>query len=418
MIMKNLSLIYSVLIFMMGSEFVFAQSPNALKIGDTLSEVEVKVWYNGKAETRILKKNGKSLIMDFGTTTCPPCLKAYNHMNEALPGLNEKLDGYFVTRQSLDEVKKFFGRKDLFKQLNVPIVYQDTLLHSLFEHATQPHIAWLDADGVLRHLTHHTEVTEEYLSRFSNGERLLLAPKNDFPYDYAQPLSVISNVQLETAHIPKLLNSVTLTDQVEGVMPTFKIYPEGASTPSRLLAMNLDVLTIFKQLYILIGQDGQIEPSRIIVEDALGNTMKWDETLAWLYKRKFCIETYSENRKMKLDSGIIDVFNRAFGIDVRLENREMAVWVIKDKPLAKIIFDPNKQSKSSINDYLKFYNSKYGARPVFNDSMLQRKAVNKKMFDIEKDDFSFENIKESLEHMGLTMAEEVKLTKCLIIRLF
>ncbi|MFD2557085.1 thioredoxin domain-containing protein [Sphingobacterium tabacisoli] len=413
-------LIFIVLTFGIGYGTALAQSRNALKIGDVLEDVEVKVWHAGKEETLILQKNGKPLIMDFGTTYCPPCIKAYNHMNEALPHLKGKLGAYFVTNQSLDEVKKFFGRKDLFKQLNVPIIYEDTLLHTLFEHATQPHIAWLDAGMALRHLTHHTEVKEEYMNRFSAGERLTLARKNDFPYDYSQLLSEISRVQLAPDHIPKVLNSVTLTDQIEGVMPTFRTFPEGASRPSRILVMNLDVLTIFKQLYSLIGQDGQIEPSQIIVEDVLGNEMSWDDQIAWLYKRKFCIETYSENRKIELDSGLIDAFSDAFGINVQMENRERTVWIIKDKPLAKIIFDPKEQDKdnSNINDFLKFYNSKYGLRPVFNESVLQRKAVNWKMFDIKKENFSFESIKESLESKGLTMTEEVKLAKCLIIRLF
>ncbi len=413
-------LIYIVLTLSIGYGPVWAQSRNALKIGDTLEEVKVKVWHNGKQETRMLKKDGMPLILDFGTTYCPPCIKAYNHMNEALPSLREDLNAYFVTNQSLDEVKKFFGRKDLFKQLNVPIIYEDTLLHTLFEHATQPHIVWLDAERVLRHLTHHTEVKEEYMNRFSKGERLMLARKNDFPYDYTQPLSVVSNLQLDSGHIPEVLKSVTLTDQIEGVMPTFRTYPEGASMPSRILAMNLDVLTIFKSLYSLLGQDEQIEPSWIIVEDLLGNAMTWDDQLAWLYNRKFCIETYSENWKIKLDSGLIAAFSDAFGIDVQMENRERTVWVIKNKPLARIIFDPKEQNKdnSTINDFLKFYNSKYGARPVFNESMIQRKAINWKMFDITREDFSFERIKESLESKGLTMTEEVKLAKCLIIRLF
>src|SRR5690606_25379878 len=112
----------------------------------------------------------KATILDFGTTTCSPCMKSLKSMNSLPRTFYEDLQVFFVSKEPQRTVKRFLSHSPIGKDIRIPIIAADTVLHAAFPHISEPHIVWIDRNGVVKAITDHHYVNKETLQELIEGQ--------------------------------------------------------------------------------------------------------------------------------------------------------------------------------------------------------------------------------------------------------
>src|SRR5690606_18659278 len=115
----------------------------AIAIGDTLSEMTIGPLVNGGDKINIsLGKTAqrKAVIIDFWSTWCSSCVAAFPKLMKLKERFGEKLLILLVTKQDSATIAAFRKRNEFARELSLPMVVQDTLLHRYFPHRGVPHV--------------------------------------------------------------------------------------------------------------------------------------------------------------------------------------------------------------------------------------------------------------------------------------
>src|SRR5690606_18766570 len=94
-------------IFALATGLAYGQTTPSFSVGDTVAAATMEriAGYDPK----------KVMILDFGTTTCSPCLKSLKLLNALLPQFSEDLQVFFVTKEPTETVDRFLARSPVGK---------------------------------------------------------------------------------------------------------------------------------------------------------------------------------------------------------------------------------------------------------------------------------------------------------------
>jgi thiol-disulfide isomerase/thioredoxin len=169
-------------------------SYKGLYIGDTIADQVLGHTLNYPSDhLKISDFKGKILILDFWHTYCSSCLVKFpgeDSLQKAFPSDLQFLlvDG----RNSRDDSTRIrYVLQNLNRPINLPMLYDDSLLSMNFPHHSSPHYAWLDRNGVVMALTGGEAVTPENVARAVRDGHIELPISNLGPQhtDWFEPIS-------------------------------------------------------------------------------------------------------------------------------------------------------------------------------------------------------------------------------------
>ncbi|RZM14843.1 MAG: TlpA family protein disulfide reductase, partial [Pedobacter sp.] len=112
-----------------------AQERSLVSIGDDMPPLKLSGLINSQTkEISITELKGKAVILDFGNTSCMPCLQALPSLSQLRDKFNGDLVVIMVSSEKKSNAEAFLKRRPDIKSLGIPIVTQDTLLKKYFPH--------------------------------------------------------------------------------------------------------------------------------------------------------------------------------------------------------------------------------------------------------------------------------------------
>lgn len=325
--MKNA--IKLIAVFTLIVRLVHSQTIDAFAVGDTLTAatIEKVVGYDPK----------KAMILDFGTTTCSPCIKSLKLLDVLLPQFSEDLQVFFVTTEPRKTVDRFLVRSPIGKDLHIPIIAADSALHASFPHVAQPHSVWIDRHGVVKAITSHHYIREKTLQALVEGadfsEWLI---KKEYPYDYQRNILELNKQNFNENPLPSRWYSSFISRQIPGVPSRGqKTYVDSVNKTVKVSALNLSIAEMYASLYKL-AWGLYFFPNHIIMEvtephryyydlDYKDFLPEWNRKNTYCYEMTFPLALPEAERTKR----IIQQLNWHFGIDVDLKTVKRECWVLR-----------------------------------------------------------------------------------------
>lgn len=154
----------------------------ALKIGDRIPDLVFTKLINAN-ESKISTKElfGKAIILDFWATWCTGCIAGFPHMEDLQGKFSKNLKVIMVNnsdRDNADKIEKFFsGRKADGFRTNIPSLFNEKSLDTIFPHRSIPHYVLIGPDGRIKAITDTDGVTEDNVKRLMAGLALEIKVK-------------------------------------------------------------------------------------------------------------------------------------------------------------------------------------------------------------------------------------------------
>lgn len=331
-IMKVIGCITGILLFTSS----FSQE---MDLGDTLPQINgLRILNHDDSITTIRELNKKPLLLTFWNTKCDVGLRflpKLDSLQKEFPSVQVLL----VDFEPKNVVHEAFKNKTILDNIFLPIVVADTILHKVFfPHRTEPHIVWIDKNGVVKAITGHMEVTPHNMMLFGTNQSLSMPLKKEImdPKIYFSITPLISNEYDKNK--TKLLNYSYLGRFRPGIYngaSSAHYNPDDGTTSIK--ATNISLYSLYKLAYVGLQT---FHNSRIIATN-ISNEISGN-----IYCYELVTRDSSEAHAYNCMRQDLD---RAFGITSNIENRKIDVLVLKrtspmDKLRSKI---PNpKQSDS------------------------------------------------------------------------
>lgn len=169
--MKKLLYLTMIICYLIGfSMLAFSQGYNAKQpeIGERLPEFELKniQQFNRKAisnETQL----GRHYILDFFSSGCTSCVKAFPKTNNLYALFKDKLDIILVGKED-KYIRTMYEKYRKKQQLQLPIVF-DSALCNRWVPQGYPFLLWIDNNGVVKAATTSQQLTEDNIRSFIAG---------------------------------------------------------------------------------------------------------------------------------------------------------------------------------------------------------------------------------------------------------
>ncbi|TCD02728.1 TlpA family protein disulfide reductase [Pedobacter psychroterrae] len=328
--------------------------------------------YQG-THTNLYDLKGKSVLFDFGTTSCKPCLEALTLLDSIQHQQNGKIQIFMVTFEKKEVVEAFLKKRPNMK---IPIIVEDTLLSNTFKHKSFPHEVWIDQHKVVKAYTGSSQISFKNVFSLINGEKLDWPVKMDLDYDVSSPMVVLNNESFDPKSLPKsVLFQSTLTGRAQGV--DYSIYKETVDSLSgniRISIINLSIIELYLKLsdrvwYFgfpashVITDNGR--KSRYFHDKSFGSKESWRENNTYCYEAIFPINLTKEERKEMIWSDL----SRYFNINVSIRQEIMPCWIIKKLDTGPITPPmPSGEKGTPISSFVKNMNWIYSNPPVINET--------------------------------------------------
>src|SRR5690606_21527976 len=155
---------------------------------------------------------------------------------------------FMVTREKNADVLKFKTANNRIKNVRVPIITDDTLLHEIFEHHAQPHLVWIDREKSNPISSKPLFLTQENLKRFVNGDPIDVVEKLDRHFDYQK--GVFSSIQeKDDLSFSSVMPTRFISGNMEGVYPRRVSIIDSLRDIKRQAAYNFPIAKIYAPLF-------------------------------------------------------------------------------------------------------------------------------------------------------------------------
>ena len=146
-------------------------------IGEKCPDVLVERFLSGSGGRQLSCFWEKPLLLHFWNTGCSSAEDYLLFIDSVEKNYRGRLEVLLVSYENSVLVEEFFRGVALSGDFRFQTVVADSALNNLFPHRTEPHDVWIDAGGVVKAITGHTQITGENLEKFIGGGRLCLLEK-------------------------------------------------------------------------------------------------------------------------------------------------------------------------------------------------------------------------------------------------
>lgn len=204
---------------------------------------------------RLSDFRGKAVLLDFWSTWCSICIQQF----PKLAGLQKRFkDSLVVLTVGFDGVRE--GSIERFVTglntgaglVGLPVAVQsagDSVLSRLFPYQGLPHVVWIDAEGKLRAVTDHLQVTESHVRKLIGGGKVQLRAKRfQRAYRHDRPYLLDGNGGRPDAFAARMV----ITPYNDSIPGTRSVGMGGGRM--RLFYPNMTVRALFRAA--MLGLDG------------------------------------------------------------------------------------------------------------------------------------------------------------------
>jgi thiol-disulfide isomerase/thioredoxin len=367
--------------------------------------------------TALSEFNQKPLLLTFWNTKCGVGLQFLPKL-DSLQKEYPSVQVLLVDHEPGEVVDAAFKNKKLLRHITLPVVVADTMLHKVFfPHRSEPHLVWIDKNGIVQAITGHMEATPRNMLLFSTGQRLSLTLKKEImdPKIYFSITPLISN-EYDKNKV-KLLNYSYLGKYRPGIYngATAAHYnpDEGTTT---IKATNTSLYSLYKLAYVGLQT---FHNSRIIAT----NISK--EMTGNLYCYELVMKDTSEAHAYHCMRQDLD---RTFGITSNIENRKIDVLVLKrtsakDKLRSKALNGSQSDSYFTGDKYIIKYGWLGGILEYLVSSnkspfhIMDETGYNNRVDMVMDVDFQdLEKVRNSLKKYGLDLVKEERELEVIILK--
>lgn len=276
----------------------------------------------------------KIIILDFFDTYCTACIKAMPKLQELQNKLGDKIQIFTVTWQDKQTMEQFFKTNKYLRKhkVNLPIIYSDTMLKSMFPHAGIPHVAII-YKGKVQAITMTEFITEENLLKLYKSGNIQLPLKNDFGTgDLSGKLGAVGTDMKAGVIISGFQNGV----------PSYKhgivMDTDSLTGKFKTSFYNLPVLMALQATWSRIKKPTYIpRPERIVlkVKDKTSYQDLKNEGETWLQKQGVSYERFDWVKRSDSLQAIVllnDLHNY-FGLKSYFEMKEMDCLLLRTCPV-------------------------------------------------------------------------------------
>lgn len=231
------------------------------KIGDTL-KVSLYQVQNYKDSILELPVKGKKLtLIEIWGIGCKACIQAMPQLQLLQDRFADDVQSVLLCVDNKDRIESGKRTTSNLREVRIPIVPGENLLHKKFHYRTYGFYIWLDQDGVIRYMSSKDYVTENNISNFILGKSISIPEVRPLFLDKSIPVK--DNLEQFTA------GNELIEFYIAKKNPTFsfqtglfKEYDQNTGTLSRLYSYGINLENIFK---IYLNRKG-IHNSKIVYE--------------------------------------------------------------------------------------------------------------------------------------------------------
>ncbi|WP_044218836.1 TlpA family protein disulfide reductase [Chitinophaga pinensis] len=295
-----------------------------LKVGDPLPMLQISSLYNYSNDVLDFSAfKGKIIILDFWATWCGPCVASLPKLDSINTTFKDSIIIIPVTYQTTNEVQKFLSKSDKLKNIKLPFITEDTVLHKLFPHKMIPHEVWIGKDGKVKAITEATEITEANVRQAMNNQELSLNMKEDnLTFDDTKPLYTDPSI-LKRASI----TSYSLfAEKIPGLASSLAIFRDSldAYSVKRFVGLNVRILRLFYSTYSVPRElMGAVNRKRFIVDLAGSDTNDVKQLVAYEFALKNAIPQEA------FFKGMLEDLNNKTPYHGHIETRIGKCWEIR-----------------------------------------------------------------------------------------
>lgn len=402
--------------------------PGGFQIGDKLPD---EIWHlplqivSLKEEKTITLNDykGKLLILEFGGTYCPPCIRSIAHLEDIQPQFKGRMHFLPITGEEPDRVRQFLEKRNW----DVSYVADDNILKKLFPHAIIPHMVWI-YNGQVKAISRAYEATPEHIRHILEGKPANWPMKRDvLGFSTSQPLLI----DPAAAGRESLLWHSAFTGYIEGLPASVRT---GKGT---INIINASPLAFFKAAFGFFSPYSLRRDNRLILQlpDSLLSRMRMNVKGKKLQEKRekytYCYslsvpEYVPDKQRIKyMQEDINRYFRHEMGIEGYVEKRRVRCLVLERVNPGVTLKSKGGKPESIYNDSL-FFMRNIPFR-FFVVSLLSRHASSELPIvnatgitgnvdmEIHADISNLQETREELKKIGLSLRETVREIDMLVI---
>ncbi|MGN6212054.1 redoxin family protein [Parafilimonas sp.] len=375
---------------------LFAKGQNnfaALHIGENMPDYTFNaiIKQNNIQKNKLSDFKGKVIIIDFWATWCAPCLERMQELYNLYQPFKTDIIVLAISDEPIKKVKQFAQNTGYTFYF-----VSDSSFNNFFPHKVIPHTVIINRKGRIAAITYPEEITSSVLSNLYNDREINLKVKNDFKKSTTDGFPIDLYKFEVTKYDPEKNTSVIESND-------------------SLEVNNFTLPSLFREVFKL--------PAHSWIIDSIKNRELTEYTPINLY----CLKLY------KLKPSEVDLYKvgqaiagTTFPIKAREVIKERVVYILKALDTSKLkesqtsspskqFYGPNyeglNQPISSLVDYLSNEKGYLEDAPVIDETGLEGKYDIKLNWAYEKP----ETLNKALEKYGLTLIQEKRKIKCLVL---
>jgi thiol-disulfide isomerase/thioredoxin len=321
--MKTTTLISILMLVTLGAAAQQNKPRQGLTVGDRLPDLEFTEVYNHRADTvRLADYRGKWIILDFWSTLCASCLKAFPKVDSLQREYGDRIQILAVSRSDYQETADFFDSHPNVHLPDVPFITADTVLANLFPHAGNPYHVWISPNGMVVHLEDGRFLTRENLD-------LALAGKP-------------TGIPITTPFVTYMETLLDTTYDAETAYASYLVHYDGRFRIQKPLTANIfttegTIKRLYQHVYRRLGDIGfnPFQAGRIVL--VTDNPFRyefppglrgeaydaWQREHTYFYQGRVPLADSS-----RLFDWVKADFERYFGLSATVENRLVDSWIL------------------------------------------------------------------------------------------
>ncbi|SEN07303.1 Thiol-disulfide isomerase or thioredoxin [bacterium A37T11] len=338
MIKRKIYTLWFMLAFSVINQQTYAQDAQMplqlLDSGQMMPDMTLPITKYSSSSLRLRDLRGKLVILDFWNIHCANCIAAMPEMQQLQDHFNGQVQIILVTTDPLSQVQSLAQRSDVFRQVKLPSIVQDSSLLALFSIKTVPTHVWISPEGKIDYITNGYNTNEETIRSYLLGNKPHLFMKRELmDIDLDKPLLLEGNGR----HLNKMLYYAYLTSQIQtDVSQSGVIKDQDSNQPISVKAINVNILSLFQLAHghSAISEYNQLNRVVLDIRDKTGYL--WPELNehldAWKAANLFCYEitvkpAYSNRLFNFMKQDLENFFNVSTSIEVQLR----PCWVLVKK---------------------------------------------------------------------------------------
>lgn len=371
--------------FLLIISILFVQQLNAqnsLNIGDSLPVFRIQKLINpDQKNISITNFNNNLLIIDFWSIYCSGCVAALPKMQQLQEEFGNKIRILPATNEPEKLVKAFWEKNKLTKNLSLPSVVEDALLHKYFKHLGVPHEVWIHKNKVIA-ITDGEYVNAVNIKKVLDGEEINWPVKYDFDqFDATKnPLFQIDDHQINLKNTPIQYAAISdYNDSInskDGLSGGSGIIRNKVKKTVRTFFLNTPIYSLYYLNLNKITKYGTLNtpsksgsgPNEILWEVKDPNKYKYlagaTYQADWIRKNGICFEScYPDTGQndVEIARSVLKDLDHLLGLKVGWEKRQEKVYLLRrvNKAIPLLTKGPLNDSESTMNTIENLHKLRY-----------------------------------------------------------